>query len=54
MSGRAGRRGFDTIGNVLFVGLKLDRIQYLMTSEPENLIGLLLLFYYIIILFYIT
>jgi superfamily II RNA helicase len=40
MCGRAGRRGFDTQGNVLFVGIPGDRIRTLMTSPPENLIGM--------------
>jgi superfamily II RNA helicase len=41
MSGRAGRRGFDSVGNVLFVGIPLVRVQFLMTSPPENLIGMI-------------
>ncbi|GAA5927004.1 uncharacterized protein JCM15063_000429 [Sporobolomyces koalae] len=38
-AGRAGRRGFDNIGNVLFVGVRLDRIQRLMLSKLPKLGG---------------
>ncbi|GAA5895565.1 uncharacterized protein JCM6883_001549 [Sporobolomyces salmoneus] len=38
-AGRAGRRGFDNVGNVLFVGVRLDRIQRLMLSKLPKLGG---------------
>lgn len=39
-AGRAGRRGFDNVGNVLFVGVRLDRIQRLMLSKLPKLVRL--------------
>jgi len=41
-AGRAGRRGFDNVGNVLFVGVRLDRIQRLMLSKLPKLVSKLL------------
>ncbi|KAK4055914.1 hypothetical protein OIO90_003171 [Microbotryomycetes sp. JL221] len=38
-AGRAGRRGFDTLGNVLFVGVRLDRIERLLLSKLPKLSG---------------
>ncbi|KAK4047372.1 hypothetical protein OIV83_005419 [Microbotryomycetes sp. JL201] len=38
-AGRAGRRGFDTLGNVLFVGVRLDRIERLLLSKLPKLTG---------------
>lgn len=38
-SGRAGRRGFDTLGNVLFVGVSLHRIERLLVSRLPKLGG---------------
>ncbi|TPX36142.1 hypothetical protein SmJEL517_g01613 [Synchytrium microbalum] len=38
-SGRAGRRGFDNIGNVVFVGIPQDRIQRLLLSRLPKLVG---------------
>ncbi|GAA5972085.1 hypothetical protein JCM11641_002488 [Rhodosporidiobolus odoratus] len=38
-AGRAGRRGFDLVGNVLFVGVRLDRIQRLLLSKLPKLGG---------------
>ncbi|KDE02846.1 hypothetical protein MVLG_06636 [Microbotryum lychnidis-dioicae p1A1 Lamole] len=38
-SGRAGRRGFDTLGEVLFVGITLDRIERLLLSKLPKLAG---------------
>lgn len=38
-AGRAGRRGFDTLGNVLFVGVSLHRIERLLVSRLPKLGG---------------
>ncbi|KAL8287587.1 hypothetical protein RQP46_003445 [Phenoliferia psychrophenolica] len=38
-AGRAGRRGFDTLGLVVFVGVTLDRIQRLFLSRLPKLGG---------------
>ncbi|KAG9000216.1 hypothetical protein FRB94_005612 [Tulasnella sp. JGI-2019a] len=38
-AGRAGRRGFDLIGNVVFYGLPVDRVYRLMTSKIPPLTG---------------
>lgn len=38
-AGRAGRRGFDLVGNVLFVGVRLDRIQRLLLSKLPKLVS---------------
>jgi superfamily II RNA helicase len=38
-SGRAGRRGFDTLGRVVFVGISIDRIQRLLLSKLPKLGG---------------
>lgn len=39
MSGRAGRRGFDKSGQVVFYGLSFDRISLLTTSNVASLTG---------------
>eukprot|EP01026_Neomeris_dumetosa_P011862 TRINITY_DN14200_c0_g1_i5.p1 TRINITY_DN14200_c0_g1~~TRINITY_DN14200_c0_g1_i5.p1 ORF type:complete len:1194 (-),score=179.09 TRINITY_DN14200_c0_g1_i5:43-3165(-) len=39
MSGRAGRRGFDNVGNVVFFGLVPSRIAYLSCSALTCLMG---------------
>ncbi|WUR03591.1 exosome RNA helicase MTR4 [Vairimorpha necatrix] len=39
MAGRAGRRGFDTIGNVVFMGIPQRRVQNLMVSQLPNIKG---------------
>ncbi|KAF8632345.1 hypothetical protein AX15_001928 [Amanita polypyramis BW_CC] len=36
-SGRAGRRGYDLLGNVIFYGLSMDRVQRLMLSKLPTL-----------------
>lgn len=38
-SGRAGRRGFDNIGNVVFHGLPLDKVDRLIASKLPPLLG---------------
>ncbi|THH15047.1 hypothetical protein EW146_g5371 [Bondarzewia mesenterica] len=38
-AGRAGRRGYDLLGRVVFYGLQLDRIQRLMLSRLPGLNG---------------
>ncbi|KAG9026325.1 hypothetical protein FRB95_008992 [Tulasnella sp. JGI-2019a] len=38
-AGRAGRCGFDLIGNVVFYGLPIDRVYRLMTSKMPSLTG---------------
>ncbi|KAF8155693.1 hypothetical protein B0H34DRAFT_506081 [Crassisporium funariophilum] len=38
-AGRAGRRGFDSLGNVVFYGLPLDRVQRLVFSKLPFLSG---------------
>ena len=38
-AGRAGRRGFDLKGNVVFYGLPLDRVQRLVMSRLPSLGG---------------
>ena len=38
-AGRAGRRGFDLKGNVIFYGLPLDRVQRLVMSRLPSLGG---------------
>ncbi|KAF8878718.1 P-loop containing nucleoside triphosphate hydrolase protein [Infundibulicybe gibba] len=38
-AGRAGRRGYDLLGNVLFYGLSLDRMQRLILSRLPSLGG---------------
>ncbi|KAF8542437.1 hypothetical protein BDD12DRAFT_876354 [Trichophaea hybrida] len=38
-SGRAGRRGFDLLGNVIFHGLTLDRAHRLISSRLPRLMG---------------
>ncbi|EJD43845.1 P-loop containing nucleoside triphosphate hydrolase protein [Auricularia subglabra TFB-10046 SS5] len=38
-AGRAGRRGFDLLGNVVFYGLPMDRIQRLVLSRLPPLSG---------------
>ncbi len=39
MSGRAGRRGLDKEGNVIFAGYSWDKIKELSISESPNIIG---------------
>ncbi|CAH3109026.1 unnamed protein product [Pocillopora meandrina] len=39
MSGRAGRRGFDPVGNVIFFGIPYRKIQRLMTANIPKLVG---------------
>ncbi|XP_069688132.1 probable ATP-dependent RNA helicase DDX60 [Periplaneta americana] len=39
MSGRAGRRGFDTSGNVVFMGLKERKMCTLLTGKLPKMIG---------------
>ena len=39
MSGRAGRRGFDLVGNVIFFGIPYRKIQRLMTANIPKLVG---------------
>ena len=39
MSGRAGRRGFDPIGNVVFFGIPYRKVQRLITANIPWLIG---------------
>jgi hypothetical protein len=38
-SGRAGRRGFDLLGNVVFYGLPMDRVQRMVLSKLPALGG---------------
>ncbi|KAM3491292.1 hypothetical protein MY3957_005398 [Beauveria namnaoensis] len=38
-SGRAGRRGFDLLGNVVFVGMPLERALEIMSSKLPDLSG---------------
>jgi superfamily II RNA helicase len=39
MSGRAGRRGFDTVGNVVFMGLNERKIRRLLTDRLPKMVG---------------
>jgi hypothetical protein len=39
MSGRAGRRGYDDVGNVIFFGLRAERAAQLMTTKLPSLQG---------------
>ena len=39
MMGRAGRRGYDDIGHVIFFGISPRKISYLMTSQLTSLNG---------------
>lgn len=39
MSGRAGRRGFDTAGNVVFMGLNERKMRMLLTGKLPNIVG---------------
>jgi len=39
MMGRAGRRGYDNVGYIIFLGIKPRKISYLMTSQLTCLIG---------------
>ena len=39
MMGRAGRRGYDNIGHVVFLGIRPRKVAYLMTSELLSLTG---------------
>ncbi|CAD26614.1 putative RNA HELICASE OF THE SKI2 SUBFAMILY [Encephalitozoon cuniculi GB-M1] len=39
MAGRAGRRGFDTLGNVVFMGIPRQRVQNLMVSLLPDIKG---------------
>lgn len=38
-SGRAGRRGFDNLGNVVFLGVPFNKAQFLMSSKLPSLMG---------------
>lgn len=38
-SGRAGRRGFDNLGNVVFLGVPVNKAQFLMSSKLPSLMG---------------
>lgn len=40
MAGRAGRRGYDTLGNVVYLGLPRNRVQNLMVSMLPEIKGL--------------
>lgn len=39
MAGRAGRRGFDTLGNIVFMGIPKQRVQNLMVSLLPDIKG---------------
>ena len=39
ISGRAGRRGYDLVGNVIFFGIPQAKIQRLMTVDLPRIIG---------------
>ena len=39
LAGRAGRRGFDSEGNVIFLGVKENKISRLINSRLPLLIG---------------
>jgi ATP-dependent RNA helicase DDX60 len=39
MAGRAGRRGYDTLGNIVFMGIPQRRVQNLMVSLLPNIKG---------------
>ena len=39
MSGRAGRRGFDPVGNVVFFGVPHRKVQRLITANIPKLVG---------------
>ena len=39
MSGRAGRRGFDPVGNVVFFGVPYKKIKRLITANVPKLVG---------------
>jgi superfamily II RNA helicase len=43
MAGRAGRRGFDLRGNIVFMGIRREKIKRLQNSELPTLSGNLLL-----------
>lgn len=38
-SGRAGRRGFDNLGNVVFLGVPANKARFLMSSKLPSLMG---------------
>ena len=38
-AGRAGRRGFDLLGNVIFQGIPLDKVYRLLSSRLPDLNG---------------
>lgn len=38
-SGRAGRRGFDNLGNVVFLGVPLNKARFLISSKLPSLMG---------------
>ncbi len=40
MAGRAGRRGYDTLGNVVYFGIPKNRVQNLMVSKLPEIKGL--------------
>jgi hypothetical protein len=39
MSGRAGRRGLDTQGNLVYAGMRVSRIRRLMIGTVSNITG---------------
>ena len=39
MSGRAGRRGFDPVGNVVFFGVPYRKVQRLITANVPKIVG---------------
>ena len=39
MSGRAGRRGFDPVGNVVFFGVPSRKVQRLITANVPKIVG---------------
>ena len=39
MSGRAGRRGFDPVGNVVFFGVPSCKVQRLITANVPKIVG---------------
>ena len=39
MSGRAGRRGFDPVGNAVFFGVPYRKVQRLITANIPKLVG---------------
>eukprot|EP00395_MALV-II_sp_L67-2_P000281 gene281-173_t len=39
MAGRAGRRGFDLMGNIIFLGMPFEKISQLVASDMPTLTG---------------